>query len=63
MLATIPKIVKPAMFNYFNHVNHHEDFWNTILPLINLKQEQENVKKISSCSYSAGVDKILPFLK
>lgn len=63
MLATIPKIVKPAMLNYFNHVNYHEDFWNTILPLINPEQEQENVKKISGCSYSIGADKILPFLK
>jgi hypothetical protein len=63
MLATTRKIVKPSMFNYFNHVNYREDFWNTILPLINSEQEQENVKKISDCSYSIGVDKILPFLK
>jgi len=63
MLATTRKIAKPSMFDYYNHIDYQERFWDAILPLINPEQEQENVKKISRCSYRIGVDKILPFLK
>lgn len=63
ILATTVKVLPRSMYELINHVNYCENFWDTILPLVNQEQVKKNAEKVASCSYKVGAEKILSAFK